>query len=70
MLVFYSKHQQLISTHLEIIMAKGQQKTNKEAKKPKKASDTATKPLISSDPVRATVTTTVFPKGKEKNKLK
>jgi hypothetical protein len=51
-------------------MAKGQQKTNKEAKKPKKASDTATKTVINSDPVRATVITAVFPKGKEKNKQK
>jgi hypothetical protein len=48
------------------IMAKGQQKTNKETKKPKK--DTSPPKLISSEPVRATVTTTVIPRGKEKNK--
>jgi hypothetical protein len=51
-------------------MAKGQQKTNKETKKPKKVSETANKVVINSDPVRATVITAVFPKGKEKNKLK
>ena len=50
-------------------MAKGQQKTNKEAKKPKK--DTSPpKPLSSGagEPVRATVTTAVIPRGKLKNK--
>lgn len=49
-------------------MAKGQQKTNKEAKKPKK--DTAPpKPLNAGEPpVRATITTAVIPRGKLKNK--
>ena len=49
-------------------MAKGQQKTNKEAKKPKK--DTAPpKPLSAGEPpVRATITTAVIPRGKIKNK--
>jgi hypothetical protein len=55
-------------TSQEIIMAKGQQKTNKEAKKPKK--DTSPpKPLASGEPpVRATITTTVIPRGKIKTK--
>ena len=47
-------------------MAKGQQKTNKEAKKPKK--DSAPPKPMSSEPVRATVTTAVIPRGKLKNK--
>jgi hypothetical protein len=47
-------------------MAKGQQKTNKEAKKPKK--DTSPPKPISGDPVRATVVTAIMPKGKEKYK--
>ncbi len=49
-------------------MAKGQQKSNKEAKKPKK--DTSPpKPMSgSSEPVRATITTAVIPRGKDKNK--
>jgi hypothetical protein len=48
-------------------MAKGQQKTNKESKKPKKA---AAAPALNSaqEPVRAVVTTSVMPKGKAKNK--
>jgi hypothetical protein len=50
----------------EFIMAKGQQKSNKEGKKPKK--DTSPPKPLSSDPVRATVTTTVMPRGKLKNK--
>ena len=47
-------------------MAKGQQKTNKESKKPKKAAA----PALNSaqEPVRAAVTTSVMPKGKAKNK--
>ncbi|CAM8664179.1 hypothetical protein MCEMSEM22_02528 [Comamonadaceae bacterium] len=50
-------------------MAKGQQKSNKESKKPKKDSSTP-KPLSSGgEPVRATVTTTVMPRGKLKNKV-
>jgi hypothetical protein len=47
-------------------MAKGQQKSNKEGKKPKK--DTSPPKALSSDPVRPTVTTTVMPRGKLKNK--
>jgi hypothetical protein len=50
-------------------MAKGQQKTNKESKKPKK--DTSPpKPASSSsnEPVRPTVTTYVAPRGKMKDK--
>ena len=49
-------------------MAIGQQKTNKEAKKPKK--DTSPpKPLAGGEPpVRATITTAVIPRGKLKNK--
>lgn len=51
-------------------MAKGQQKSNKESKKPKKDSTTP-KPLSSStgEPVRAAVTTTIMPRGKLKNKV-
>ena len=47
-------------------MAKGQQKSNKEGKKPKK--DTSPPKPLSSEPVRATVTTAVIPRGKLKNK--
>lgn len=47
-------------------MAKGQQKTNKEAKKPKK--DSSPPKPISAEPIRATVTTAVIPRGKLKNK--
>ncbi len=46
-------------------MAKGQQKTNKEAKKPKK--DTATKAIVGV-PVVAPIVTAIMPKGKEKKK--
>jgi len=54
---------------LESSVAKGQQKTNKESKKPKKAAASAA-PVLSSahEPVRAAVTTSVMPKGKAKNK--
>ncbi len=50
-------------------MAKGQQKTNKEAKKPKKDSSPP-KPSsgVVGEPVRATITTAVIPRGKLKNK--
>ncbi len=48
-------------------MAKGQQKSNKEAKKPKK--DTSPPKAPSTEPVRATVTTAVIPRGKLKNKV-
>lgn len=47
-------------------MAKGQQKTNKETKKAKK--DTSPPKPISGEPIRATVTTAVIPRGKLKNK--
>lgn len=51
-------------------MAKGQQKTNKEAKKPKKSagSDKAVSLGSSLEPMRAPTTTSVAPKGKAKNK--
>jgi len=49
-------------------MAKGQQKSNKEAKKPKKDS-TPPKPMAAgAEPMRAAVTTAVIPRGKLKNK--
>jgi hypothetical protein len=50
-------------------MAKGQQKSNKESKKPKKAAASPA-PVSSSgsEPVRAVITTSVMPKGKAKNK--
>jgi hypothetical protein len=47
-------------------MAKGQQKTNKETKKPKK--DTATKVVSSGSPMVAPIVTAIMPKGKEKKK--
>ncbi len=47
-------------------MAKGQQKTNKEGKKPKK--DTSPPKPVSADAVRPTITTAVMPRGKLKNK--
>ena len=47
-------------------MAKGQQKTNKEGKKPKK--DTSPPKPVSPDAVRPTVTTVVPVRGKLKNK--
>ena len=50
----------------EFTMAKGQQKTNKETKKPKK--DTSPPKPISGEPMRAAVTTAVIPRGKIKNK--
>jgi hypothetical protein len=49
-------------------MAKGQQKTNKESKKPKKDTSAPKAPAGLSEPVRATVTTAVIPRGKLKNK--
>lgn len=49
-------------------MAKGQQKSNKEAKKPKKDTSPPKTPAAGSEPVRATVTTAVIPRGKLKNK--
>jgi hypothetical protein len=50
----------------EKTMAKGQQKTNKEGKKPKK--DTSPPKPVSPDAVRPTVTTVVPVRGKLKNK--
>ncbi len=47
-------------------MAKGQQKSNKETKKPKK--DNSAPKVLSGEPVRATVTTTIIPRGKDKGK--
>ena len=47
-------------------MAKSQQRSNKETKKPKK--DTSPPKPVSGDAVRATVTTAVIPRGKIKNK--
>lgn len=50
-------------------MAKGQQKSNKEAKKPKKDASVPKAPVAgTSEPVRATVTTAIIPRGKLKNK--
>mgnify|MGYP006193134407 FL=1 len=49
-------------------MAKGQQKSNKESKKPKK-DNAAPKPLSGGgEPVRPMVTTAVRPRGTLKNK--
>jgi hypothetical protein len=52
----------------EHTMAKGQQKTNKEVKKTKK--DTSPPKVQTGEPVRATITTTVIPRGKDKDKYK
>jgi hypothetical protein len=49
-------------------MAKGQQKSNKEGKKPKK--DTSAPKVPSGEPVRATIVTAVVPRGKDKDKKK
>jgi hypothetical protein len=48
-------------------MAKGQQRTNKETKKPKKDNSPPKPPGAGIEPVR-TVTTAVIPRGKLKNK--
>lgn len=50
-------------------MAKGQQRSNKEAKKPKKDSSPPKTTPLSGEPVRATIVTSIMPKGKEKKKL-
>jgi len=51
------------------IMAKGQQRSNKETKKPKKDSAPPKAPVAgTSEPVRPVVTTAVIPRGKLKNK--
>jgi hypothetical protein len=56
----------IVLSKMEFIMAKGQQKTNKEAKKLKK--DVSPPKPVSSEPVRAAVTTAVIARGKMKNK--
>ena len=48
-------------------MAKGQQRTNKESKKPKKDSSPPKPPSLAGEPVR-TATTAVIPRGKLKDK--
>ncbi|MGJ7507102.1 hypothetical protein [Variovorax sp. GT1P44] len=48
-------------------MAKGQQRSNKETKKPKKDTSPPKPPGAGIEPVR-TVTTAVIPRGKLKNK--
>jgi hypothetical protein len=53
---------------MEHSMAKGQQKSNKEVKKTKK--DTSPPKVQTGEPVRATITTTVIPRGKDKDKYK
>jgi hypothetical protein len=50
-----------------IIMAKSQQRSNKEAKKPKKDTTPPKPPGAGVEPVR-TITTAVIPRGKLKNK--
>ncbi|MFC5608124.1 hypothetical protein [Variovorax soli] len=47
-------------------MAKGQQRSNKEARKPKK--DSAPPKPLSGAPMQPTMTTAVIPRGKLKNK--
>lgn len=49
-------------------MAKGQQKSNKEAKKPKKDSTPPKPASASTEPVRPTITTYVAPRGKLRDK--
>ena len=49
-------------------MAKGQQKSNKESKKPKKDTSTAKPASGLSDPVRATVVNTVYTRSKNKDR--
>jgi hypothetical protein len=65
-LVLHWQHINLLTT--EVIMAKGQQKSNKESRKPKKDSSPP-KPMSGGEPMRAAITTAVLPKGKEKKKL-
>ena len=48
-------------------MAKSQQRSNKEAKKPKKDSGAPPKP-VSGLPLQPSMTTAVIPRGKLKNK--
>ena len=47
-------------------MAKGQQKSNKETKKPKK--DSSPPKPVSAEPLRAVITTQIIPRGKIKDK--
>ncbi len=49
-------------------MAKSQQRSSKETKKPKKDTSPPKPPAVGGEPVRATVTTSVIPRGKLKNK--
>ena len=49
-------------------MAKSQQRSTKEAKKPKKDTSPPKTPSLAGEPVRPTVTTAVIPRGKLKNK--
>jgi hypothetical protein len=51
--------------HRSHAMAKGQQRSNKEAKKPKK--DASSKP-VSPTTVMPTITTAIMERGKKKNK--
>jgi hypothetical protein len=50
------------------IMAKGQQKSSKEAKKPKKDTSTPKPASGLSEPVRSTVVNTVYTKLKQKDR--
>ena len=50
-------------------MAKGQQKSNKEAKKPKKDTSPPKTTPMTGEPMRAAIVTSIMPKGKEKKKL-
>jgi len=62
----------LFTIYAESTMAKGQQKSNKETKKPKKeapgSKPTSGAGVVAGEPVRPTVTTYVAPRGKLKNK--
>lgn len=58
----------LHSNHRRVTMAKSQQRSNKEAKKPKKDTSPPKPPAAGGiEPVR-TITTAVIPRGKLKNK--
>jgi Flp pilus assembly protein TadG len=50
-----------------LAMAKGQQRSNKEAKKPKKDAASSSKP-VSPTTVMPTITTTIIERGKKKGK--
>ncbi len=49
-------------------MAKGQAKSSKETKKPKKDTSPPKPPAVGGEPVRTVITTSVIPRGKLKNK--